>query len=101
MSAHRFPPCSSRTARTPAVMTNPAPATWHDFGGFAQALNALQCPVPGSSALGQEVLDLLQAAGIEAQPDAKRPLDHGAWVPLMHLFPQANIPVVQVALPAA
>ncbi len=87
-------------ARTPAVMTNPAPATWHDFGGFPQGLYALQYPAPGSNALGQQVIDLLQDAGIEAQADAKRPLDHGAWVPLMHLFPQANIPVVQVALPA-
>ncbi len=86
-------------ARTPAVMTNPAPATWHDFGGFPAELYQLQYPAPGSPELGQQVLDLLQAAGIAAQADAERPLDHGAWVALMHLFPQSNIPVVQVALP--
>ncbi|WP_332778436.1 DODA-type extradiol aromatic ring-opening family dioxygenase [Polaromonas sp.] len=85
--------------RTPAVMTNPAPATWHDFGGFPQALYALQYPAPGSPELGREVLGLLQEAGIEAQGDDRRPLDHGAWVPLMHLLPQAQVPVVQVALP--
>lgn len=86
-------------ARTPAVMSNPAPATWHDFGGFPAVLYQLQYPAPGSPALADEVLGLLQAAGIEARPDAQRPLDHGAWVPLMHLYPQAGVPVVQVALP--
>jgi 4,5-DOPA dioxygenase extradiol len=87
-------------ARTPAVMTTAQPQTWHDFGGFPPALYELQYPAPGSPALGQEVLEMLAAAGITAVPDAKRPLDHGAWVPLMIMFPQANVPVVQVALPA-
>lgn len=86
-------------ARSPAVMTNPAPATWHDFGGFPQELYALQYPAPGNPALAAEVMGLLGAAGIAAQGDADRPLDHGAWVPLMHLFPEARVPVVQVALP--
>jgi 4,5-DOPA dioxygenase extradiol len=86
-------------ARGPTVMTNPAPATWHDFGGFPAALYQLQYPAPGSPELGQQVLALLLAAGIAAQADAQRPLDHGAWVPLMHLYPQAEVPVVQLALP--
>lgn len=86
-------------ARGPAVMTNPAPATWHDFGGFPPALYELQYPAPGDPALAGEVLALLQGAGIAAQGDAARPLGHGTWVPLMHLFPEANVPVVQVALP--
>lgn len=87
-------------ARTPQVMTGPQPATWHDFGGFPPALYELRYPAAGSPALAQEVLALLQAAGVPAQGDAARPFDHGAWVPLMHLFPQADLPVVQVALPA-
>lgn len=86
-------------ARTPQVMTGPQPATWHDFGGFPPALYQLQYPAPGAPALAQEVLALLQAAGVAAQGDAQRPFDHGAWVPLMHLFPEADLPVVQVALP--
>lgn len=86
-------------ARSPRVMTGPQPATWHDFGGFPPALYELQYPAPGAPALAQEVLGLLQAAGVAAQGDAQRPFDHGAWVPLMHLFPQADVPVVQVALP--
>ena len=86
-------------ARGPAVMTTPLPSTWHDFGGFPPALYELQYPAPGSPALGQEVIAALQAGGIAAQPDDQRPLDHGTWVPLMHMLPQANVPVVQVALP--
>lgn len=86
-------------ARSAQVMTGPQPATWHDFGGFPPALYQLQYPASGSPALAQEVLGLLQAAGVAAQGDAARPFDHGAWVPLMHLFPQADVPVVQVALP--
>ena len=86
-------------ARTPQVMTGPQPATWHDFGGFPPALYQLQYPAPGAPALAQEVLALLQAADVPAQGDAQRPFDHGAWVPLMHLFPEADLPVVQVALP--
>ena len=81
------------------VGTDAQPATWHDFGGFPPALYQLQYPAPGSPALAGEVLALLQQAGIEAEGDAKRPFDHGAWVPLMHLFPQADVPVVQIALP--
>lgn len=87
-------------ARTPAVMTNPKPQTWHDFGGFPPALYRLQYPAPGDPGLARETMALLAATGIQAQEDPERPLDHGAWVPLMHLFPQADVPVVQVALPA-
>ena len=86
-------------ARTAQVMTGAQPGTWHDFGGFPPALYQLQYPAPGAPALAQEVLALLQAAGVAAQGDAQRPFDHGAWVPLMHLFPEADLPVVQVALP--
>ena len=87
-------------APTPRVMTSAQPATWHDFGGFPPALYALQYPAPGSPTLAHEVIALLQSAGMAAQGDAERPFDHGAWVPLMHLFAQADLPVVQVALPS-
>jgi 4,5-DOPA dioxygenase extradiol len=86
-------------ARTALVMTGPQPTTWHDFGGFDPRLYQMQYPAAGDPALAQQVIALLQAADVAAQGDAQRPFDHGAWVPLMHLFPQANIPVVQVALP--
>ena len=86
-------------ARGPAVMTGTTPATWHDFGGFPEPLYRLNYPAPGAPALADRVLALLAAAGLGGQGDARRPFDHGAWVPLMHLFPEADVPVVQVALP--
>jgi 4,5-DOPA dioxygenase extradiol len=71
----------------------------HDFGGFPEALYALDYPAPGSPELAEEAAQLLRGAGLEAVLDAQRPLDHGAWVPLRHLRPEADIPVVQLSLP--
>lgn len=88
-------------ARDAAVMAGAQPETWHDFGGFPEPLYRLQYPAAGSPDLAQEVVRLLGAAGIPSHADPQRPFDHGAWVPLMHLLPQANVPVVQVALPAS
>lgn len=82
------------------VMTGSRPATWHDFGGFPEPLYRLQYPAPGAPEVAAQVLSALQDAGFAAQADPQRPFDHGAWVPLMHLLPQADVPVVQVSLPA-
>lgn len=76
------------------------PATLHDFGGFPAPLYQIHYPAPGSPALAAQVVELLAAAGLTAQIDPTRPLDHGAWVPLSLLYPQADIPVVQVSLPS-
>ena len=86
-------------ATAPTVMATASPRTWHDFSGFPASLYQLQYPVVGSPSIAQEVLSLWSAAGISAHADAQRAMDHGAWVPLMHMFPHADIPVVQVALP--
>ncbi len=75
------------------------PDTIHDFSGFPRALYALQYPALGSPALAVRVQNLLQSQGIAAQLDARRGLDHGAWVPLLHLYPDADVPVIQVSLP--
>ncbi len=83
------------------VMSGGAPATWHDFGGFPAALYALQYPAPGAPWLAQDVIGRLRGAGIPATPNGERPFDHGAWVPLMHVLPEADVPVVQVSLPAS
>jgi 4,5-DOPA dioxygenase extradiol len=86
--------------RVPVVMTTPKPSTWHDFGGFPPALYDLRYPAVGNPTLANQVQGLLLAAGIDCASDDKRPFDHGAWVPLLHLFPKAKLPVVQLSLPA-
>jgi 4,5-DOPA dioxygenase extradiol len=81
------------------VGSSAMPATLHDFGGFPAPLYQLQYPAPGAPALAQDTARLLARAGFEAALDAHRGLDHGAWVPLRYLFPQADVPVFQVSLP--
>lgn len=77
------------------VMSNPQPPTWHDFHGFPPALYAVQYPAPGAPELARQVAERLGA-----RLDAQRPFDHGAWVPLSLMYPQADIPVIQVSLPS-
>jgi 4,5-DOPA dioxygenase extradiol len=84
---------------TPRVSTSPQPATLHDFGGFDPGLYQLGYPAHGHPALARHSIQVLNAAGWAAQADGQRGLDHGAWVPLMHLFPAADVPVFQVSLP--
>ncbi|EJN17521.1 hypothetical protein PMI36_05520 [Pseudomonas sp. GM79] len=81
------------------VSGNPQPETWHDFGGFPQALFEVQYPALGNPQLAAEVVELLKADGLPARIDAQRPFDHGVWVPLSLMYPRADIPVVQVSLP--
>ncbi|MFJ7145677.1 DODA-type extradiol aromatic ring-opening family dioxygenase [Pseudomonas protegens] len=82
------------------VSAHPHPATWHDFGGFPAALFAVQYPAPGDPELAAQVVELLKAEGLPAQLDNQRPFDHGAWVPLSLMYPQADIPVIQLSLPS-
>jgi 4,5-DOPA dioxygenase extradiol len=82
----------------PMVTTNRAPETIYDFGGFPEALYTLKYAAPGSPELAQRALELLKAAGLPASGNGCRGLDHGAWVPLMHLYPDAQIPVVQISV---
>jgi 4,5-DOPA dioxygenase extradiol len=77
----------------PAVNRVAVNGTIHDFGGFPQALYDLRYPAPGSAALSDRVAALLGAS-----IDNARGLDHGAWVPLMLIYPDHDIPVVQVAV---
>ena len=81
------------------VATTAAPETIHDFGGFPAPLYALQYTPPGAPALALDVVGMLVDAGFEAAIDARRGLDHGAWVPLRYLKPEADVPVFQVSLP--
>ncbi|WP_085724989.1 class III extradiol ring-cleavage dioxygenase [Pseudomonas sp. R37(2017)] len=81
------------------VSANPQPETWHDFGGFPKALFEVQYPAPGDPRLAAEVCQLLKDDGLPARIDSNRPFDHGVWVPLSLMYPQADVPIVQVSLP--
>ncbi|HVZ02473.1 MAG TPA: class III extradiol ring-cleavage dioxygenase [Dongiaceae bacterium] len=74
------------------------PETIHDFYGFPKALYELQFDAPGSPELAARAVALLKDAGIAAQVDPRRGRDHGCWNPLMLIFPQSGIPVVQLSL---
>ena len=84
--------------RIPTVNAVVRNATIHDFGGFPPALYKLQYPAPGDAALADRVTALLGDAGLQADIDHQRGLDHGAWVPLMLAWPDADIPVVQLSI---
>ena len=85
-------------SRTQAVGTTESHATIHDFGGFPRELYEIQYPAKGDPKLAEEVMGLLEAAGIEAQADPVRGLDHGAWVVLRQMYPAADIPVVSLSV---
>jgi len=84
----------------PTVSRATRPETIHDFYGFPAELYKLQYPAPGAPELAQATLLALQQAGIAAQLHDTRGLDHGAWVPLMLMYPKAEIPVTQLSLQA-
>jgi 4,5-DOPA dioxygenase extradiol len=72
------------------------PLTIHDFGGFPQALFEVQYPAPGSPELAKETKGLVKKT--EVGLDDKWGLDHGAWSVIKHLYPKADIPVIQMSL---
>ena len=73
-------------------------ATIHDFGGFPPELFAIQYPAHGAPQVAEKVRKLLGAAGYAVQVSQQRGLDHGAWVPLMLMYPKADVPVFQVSI---
>jgi 4,5-DOPA dioxygenase extradiol len=80
------------------VSTVESPRTIHDFGGFDPRLREMHYRAPGAPALAARVLALLGEAGVPAAADTTWGLDHGAWVPLMLMYPEADIPVIQVSV---
>ncbi|MDX2276990.1 MAG: 4,5-DOPA dioxygenase extradiol [Hyphomonadaceae bacterium] len=79
------------------VMSNPNPRTIHDFGrGFPQALFDVQYPAPGDPVLAADIVRRLASFG--ARLDDSWGLDHGTWSVLLHMCPEADVPIVQVSL---
>jgi aromatic ring-opening dioxygenase catalytic subunit (LigB family) len=80
------------------VQTNPNPPMFYDYGGFPAEMYAIQYPAPGSPALAARVVELLTGAGIPVREDAERGFDHGMYSVLAPAWPDAEIPVVQLAI---
>jgi len=79
-----------------SVTAMPAPRTIHDFGGFPPELYRIDYPAPGDPALAARVRDLL--APMSVNLDEGWGLDHGTWTVLRHMFPRADLPVVQFSI---
>ncbi len=84
--------------RIPTVSRAVQPETIHDFSGFPEELYRLRYPAPGAPLMAEAAAQALRQASIPVQLDDTRGLDHGAWVPLSIMFPQADIPVAQLSL---
>jgi 4,5-DOPA dioxygenase extradiol len=76
----------------------PNPDTIHDFWGFPPELDALSYPAPGGPELAREAARAIESAGLPVRLDPARGLDHGAWVPLSLMFPQADLPVIPLSI---
>lgn len=89
ISAHWYEPVRAVTATA-------VPETIHDFGGFPAELYEVRYPAHGDPALAEQIAGLLQSNGFGL--DRRRGLDHGTWSVLLHVYPEADVPVVQLSI---
>lgn len=82
----------------PTVGFAERPQTIHDFWGFPEALYAIRYPATGCREAAEEVVAAIANAGLPVTKDAERGLDHGAWVPLRLMFPEADVPVIPLSI---
>jgi 4,5-DOPA dioxygenase extradiol len=86
------------TTRVPTVSASPQPETIHDFGGFPESLYRMRYDAPGAPGVAARVVELLREAGQDCEVAPRRGLDHGAWIPLKLMYPEADIPVTQLSV---
>ncbi|EPY29526.1 extradiol ring-cleavage dioxygenase class III protein subunit B [Strigomonas culicis] len=84
--------------RHPEVGSAARPAMHYDYSGFPAAAYALVYTAPGAPALATEMVDALRSRGMSARANPQRPYDHSVFVPLLRMFPAADIPVVPIAV---
>jgi aromatic ring-opening dioxygenase catalytic subunit (LigB family) len=80
------------------VMANPKPPMLYDYGGFPAHTYQVQYPAPGSPELAQRVMALIAGAGLPTELDTQRGFDHGMFSPMAVMYPEANVPVVQLSM---
>ena len=82
----------------PMLSGNAKPSMIYDFGGFPDALTKIVYRAPGSPEVAAQALALLKQAGFTAGIDGCRGMDHGTWVPLLKMYPDADVPIVQLSV---
>ncbi|MCX5514563.1 dioxygenase [Kaistia algarum] len=82
----------------PVVVADEHPAMIYDFRGFPRALYEITYPAPGDAGIAAEVAEDLRAAGLPVAVEGKRGFDHGTWVPLSLIWPNADVPLVQLSI---
>ncbi len=85
-------------AEHPAIGATALPATVHDFGGFPSQLYEIEYPAPGDPGLAEAIAQRLSKAGLQPELRPNHGLDHGVWVPLRRMYPQADIPIVPLSV---
>ena len=82
----------------PTLTSGAAPGLIYDYGGFPEEMYRLQYPAPGAPQLAERIAGLLTDAGFDPQLDPNRGFDHGMFIPLLLMYPDAAIPVIQLSM---